>query len=600
MEWIFDNIVQYLKDEDWQQAAELMGAICHFAADATCLLHATWDYGASPGYHHSEYETAVNNHISEISIPNNYVPQELDDITNAALVTLAESFDFTDEDPNGGINICDFLEVGISWNPEIKSMTENRVRAGVQFTANIWYTAMVRAGLAGLISSVDAITPYWQNSIPFEITATAGASAQSVSLYYRYSTDNSSWGGWTFFENDYSPVYSWSFTAPQGDGYYEFYSIARDENAKVEPPPANADAECGVDNDPPTSSVGPISPYWGRSIPYQIAATASDATTGVDNVSLYYRHSTDNLSWGGWVFYKTDTVSPWSWTITEPFDSSYYEFYSIAVDRASNVEQAPIKADARCGVDNVAPEAPAKISPPDGAEEDDNTPTFTWSATTDNLSDIARYELWVDDDPDFSSPEILENTTDNATTSYTPTTGLADNYSWCVRAWDQVGNPGPFESTWTFLINTTPPPARRGVEISISPSSQSGTPGTTLTYTVTVRNTGTVTEDYNLSKTFTRGWNLTLPSSVVVPYGENRQVTLTVGIPATAENCTRDNITVTATSSENVAVSDSANCVAHCIVSVAPPPPGTSPFVYVGAAVVIVGIIAAVLIIKVI
>jgi hypothetical protein len=571
MEWIFDNIVQYLKDGNWVTAAQLMGAICHFAADATCPLHATWDYGASPGYHHSEYETAVNNHISEISIPDNYVPQELDDITNAALVTLAESFDFTDEDPNGGVNICDFLEVGISWNATIKSITENRVRAAVQFTANIWYTAMVRAGLASSVtSSVDAITPYWRTSIPFTITATAGASAQSVSLYYRYSTDNSSWGGWTFFGNDYSSPYSWSFTASQGDGYYEFYSIAMDENDNVESPPAVADARCGVDRVAPASSVNTISPYWRTSTSFQITATASDATSGVKDISLYYRYSTDNSSWSAWALYGTDTVAPWMWSVVAPSGSGYYEFYSIARDKATNAESAPTEADTRCGIDIAGPYAPAKSSPADGTTTNNNKPTFTWSATTDNLSGIARYELWVDDDPDFSSPEILENTTDNATTSYSPATELVNgNYSWRVRAWDQVGNPGPFESTWTFLINTTPPPARRGVEVSISPSSQSGTPGTTLTYTVTVTNTGTVTEDYNLSKTYTRSWNLMLPPSVVdVVPDEDRQITLSVGIPATAENNTSDNITVTATSTENTAIENSASCTARCVKNV--------------------------------
>jgi len=142
MEWIFDNIVQYLKDGNWGTAAELMGAICHFTGDATMPLHATYDYWI--GGMHTTYETAVNNHIGEISIPDNYVPQELDDITNAALATLEESFSFTG---NTEDDLSYWLRLGISWNDTIKSITENRVRAGVQFTANVWYTAMIHAGL---------------------------------------------------------------------------------------------------------------------------------------------------------------------------------------------------------------------------------------------------------------------------------------------------------------------------------------------------------------------------------------------------------------------------------------------------------------------
>jgi uncharacterized repeat protein (TIGR01451 family) len=115
----------------------------------------------------------------------------------------------------------------------------------------------------------------------------------------------------------------------------------------------------------------------------------------------------------------------------------------------------------------------------------------------------------------------------------------------------------------------------RGVEVSISPGEDSAAPGEDATFIVTVTNTGNVTENYNLSKTDDAGWTLTLPSmaTYVIP-DEEREVTLSVGIPSGAENCTRDNITVTATSSENTDVENSANCVAHCLVGVAPPPGG--------------------------
>jgi uncharacterized repeat protein (TIGR01451 family) len=673
MKLIFDDIVQYLKAGNWVTAAQLMGAICHFAADATMPLHSTYDYWI--GGMHTTFEGVANSHSNstEMSVPTNYVPQYLDDITNAALVTLAGSFDFTDEDPNGGPNLSDFLEVGTTWNDWIKSMTENRIRAAVQFTANVWYTAMVQAGLVSTVtSSVDAITPYWKNSIPFTITATASENSQSVSLYYRHSTDNSSWGGWTFFENDYSSPYSWSFTtqgngyygfysiarkgdnvesppavadamcvvdrvapassidvispywwastsfqitatasdatsgvktvslyyrhsgdnanwdswaiyvtstaspwkwsftAPSGNGYYEFYSIAVDMANNAEQAPTAADARCGVDTVAPASSIDVISPYWWTSTSFQITATASDATSGVKDISLYYRYSTDNSSWSAWALYGTDTVAPWMWSVVAPSGNGYYEFYSIARDKATNAESAPTEADTRCRIDIAGPPAPAKSSPADGTTTNNNKPTFTWSATTGNLSGIARYELWVDDNLDFSSPEILENT-DNVTTSYTSTIELLNgNYLWRVRAWDQAGNPSPFEQAWIFAINTTPSVVRRGVEVSISLGSWSGTPGASLTYTVTVTNTGNVTEDYNLSATDNLGWDLTLPSSITdVAPGRDRRVTLIVEIPDNAADGDSSKITVTATSSENTEVENSASCMARCVEIVA-------------------------------
>jgi len=108
-------------------------------------------------------------------------------------------------------------------------------------------------------------------------------------------------------------------------------------------------------------------------------------------------------------------------------------------------------------VDTVAPGAPLKLAPINGTKTNDNTLTLSWSATTDDSSGIKCYEIWVDNDPDFTSPERLENTTDNATTSYTPTALADDNYSWLVRAWDWTGNAGDFEPAWTILIDTIPP-----------------------------------------------------------------------------------------------------------------------------------------------
>jgi uncharacterized repeat protein (TIGR01451 family) len=108
----------------------------------------------------------------------------------------------------------------------------------------------------------------------------------------------------------------------------------------------------------------------------------------------------------------------------------------------------------------------------------------------------------------------------------------------------------------------------RRVTVSISPNDAENTPGGTLRYTVTVTNTGTLTDDYNLSATDTGGWSLTLPSSVVdIEPEEGRQVTLTVVIPDNAADGASSTITVTATSSENENIENSATCTARCVMA---------------------------------
>lgn len=140
----FASIVQSLEDGAWERAAQLMGAVSHYTQDATMPLHATSDY--NPGGEHVRYEGEVNNHLNELSIPD-YVPQELENIFEATMAVLEGSFNFTDEDPDAVIDVSFYLEQHILWNEIMHEITEDRMRAGVQFTANLWYTAMIQAGL---------------------------------------------------------------------------------------------------------------------------------------------------------------------------------------------------------------------------------------------------------------------------------------------------------------------------------------------------------------------------------------------------------------------------------------------------------------------
>ena len=98
-----------------------------------------------------------------------------------------------------------------------------------------------------LNTSVDPINPYEQSSSPLTINATGNSSLANVSLYYRWSNDNSSWITWSLWDNlsnpDTSSPWSWNFDFPNSTGYYEFYSISK--NFKdTESTPSSADAIC--------------------------------------------------------------------------------------------------------------------------------------------------------------------------------------------------------------------------------------------------------------------------------------------------------------------------------------------------------------------
>lgn len=277
-------------------------------------------------------------------------------------------------------------------------------------------------------SSVNAIPSYWQGTIPFEITVTAsddtnGSGVKEVALYYNYSADNSSgWSGWTLYgSNDTSSPYSWSFTSPSSDGYYRFYSIAIDNENNVEDPPTppNYDTICGVDTADPSSEVDNISSYWYNESTNPLTinvSSATDSLSGLKNIIVYYRYREDNgSSWGSWTFFGTDEGTPWSWSFNFPNSAGHYQFYSMAVDNASNQEDPPFSPDndTRCGYNSTKP----------SSEVDDISPywrnslplTVTGQATDfsgTGLKNVTLYYYNSSDNSTWSGPWNFGNDTD--------------------------------------------------------------------------------------------------------------------------------------------------------------------------------------------
>jgi uncharacterized repeat protein (TIGR01451 family) len=113
-----------------------------------------------------------------------------------------------------------------------------------------------------------------------------------------------------------------------------------------------------------------------------------------------------------------------------------------------------------------------------------------------------------------------------------------------------------------------PWPLFRSVSVSITPTSQSRADNATLAYTVTVSNTGDVSDNYILTVNDNAGWSPIVSStSFNVFAGSSGSATLSVTIPSNAIGGTIDNITVTATSQADNTVSGSASCTAQLTVA---------------------------------
>lgn len=105
---------------------------------------------------------------------------------------------------------------------------------------------------------------------------------------------------------------------------------------------------------------------------------------------------------------------------------------------------------------------------------------------------------------------------------------------------------------------------KHDVDVTITPSEDSGERGDTLSYTVTVKNTGDFTDTYTLENSDIEGWTLSLSQDSVGPLAPNAStdVTLEVTIPGDAEDGEEDTVTVTATCQAAPSVKDSGSCTA--------------------------------------
>lgn len=156
---------------------------------------------------------------------------------DGAFDTSVEAFGVQEQRADGGYNWFD-LDVRGTANDQ-STITSTRI--------------LIERDTSPPSSSIDPLPSSTRQSLisltGYATDSPPGASATiTVTIYYRYrAAANGTRGPWTQSEsggttggNPYRFVQTFNF--PNGKGYYEFYSIARDQSGNMEAPPASADA----------------------------------------------------------------------------------------------------------------------------------------------------------------------------------------------------------------------------------------------------------------------------------------------------------------------------------------------------------------------
>jgi hypothetical protein len=316
-------------------------------------------------------------------------------------------------------------------------------------------------------------------------------------------------------------------------------------------------------------SISPSSQSGANGVVLTYTVTVTNTGVNTDNFNLSYG---DNAGWSPGLNQtlltnlaagasdNTTTLS-----VTIPSNAIGGTIDNIWVKATSQIDNTVSDNKSVTALVNITRSVSASITP--SSQSGANGATLTYTVTINNTGNVSDNYSLTPTDNDNWSPSVLPTSRVVAAFSSDNTTvlsvtipsgaigGTIDNISLTANGTGDSGS-----ASCTALVNIT-----RSVSASISPSIQSGENGATLTYTVTVSNTGNVSDTYTLDNTDNSGWNLNLSNTslVVNAFSSDNTTILSVTIPDNAIDGDEDNVTVTANGTGD---SVSANSIALCAI----------------------------------
>ena len=172
--------------------------------------------------------------------------------------------------------------------------------------------------------------------------------------------------------------------------------------------------------------------------------------SGITNYKLYFSHNS-NLS--SVVFSNTfigaNSTNNYNY---DPLSTGHWYVQAKAVNKLSQIVGE--SASVSFFVDLQGPASPVLYSLTNNSFTTDETPSFVWSASSDNMAGVSNYKLEVSQNITFSNVITQNFLTTNGTLSSSLSNGA---WWWRVYAIDKVGNKGTVSSANSFTIDKIPP-----------------------------------------------------------------------------------------------------------------------------------------------
>ncbi len=342
---------------------------------------------------------------------------------------------------------------------------------------------------------VPVHTNYYKTLTTINGTCTDGpGSGISTVNITAYNTSSGKYWNFSGADAGWATGKNWSSSATLEDGYTT-WTITPDpaitwENGTTYVVNATATDNVSIsglgdsnnftyDTDGITSNVSSIDTYWQTTSPLSLTYTATDYGSGLDQVTLYYRNSSDNDTFSSWTVWTNDSNpdttpnSPVTWSFDFPNASGYYEFRTLAVDNVGNSEtKGAEESDIICGYDAVDPTAVINV-PQDEGYYNSQITNITGTAYDPQFVTLVNLTIYNSSDGTYfngagwqaSSANLSANKTSGTSTinwwyentSAFPTWTTGTNYTINVSAKDTAGNWNLTAATSSFNYDTEDP-----------------------------------------------------------------------------------------------------------------------------------------------